>query len=204
MSSLELELKEAFSTKEFEEFVSDSLQSICRSSNITAEDLFLKWEEFSTTRGLQALPTSSDMERFRLHIAAKLQEKHLTKESLKVKQMPVKHMPIKQKMQPMTPMKAQKKFELMSSPPFGGSAFSPGERSAQSRAEQGKPIRTYNHHIQPLPSSMQASCSVNLVPGQQTEGYRYLYEKLTERGDLLDDRIEAFAQLVQDHKGFLI
>jgi DNA polymerase alpha subunit B len=196
MSSLELELKEAFSTPKFDDFVSDSLQSICRSSNITAEDLFLKWEEFSTTRGLQTIPTAADMESFRIHIASKLQGKFQTKESLKVKQLPVK-----QKLPPMTPLKPQRKFELMSSPPFGGSAFSPGDRSAQSRAEKGKCVHSYNDHIHPLPSTMKASCSVNLIPGQQTEGYRYLYEKLTERGDLLDDRIEAFAEVVQEHKG---
>ncbi|KAJ3162397.1 DNA-directed DNA polymerase alpha subunit pol12 [Geranomyces michiganensis] len=41
-----------------------------------------------------------------------------------------------------------------------------------------------------------APCDITLLPGQQTDGYRYMYERLIDRGDYLDDRIEQFAGLI--------
>lgn len=47
--------------------------------------------------------------------------------------------------------------------------------------------------------------AVSLVPGQQTLGYRYMYEKLTEKGDLLDERIRYFEPLLAaDHLARLL
>ncbi|KAJ3054656.1 DNA-directed DNA polymerase alpha subunit pol12 [Rhizophlyctis rosea] len=39
-------------------------------------------------------------------------------------------------------------------------------------------------------------CEIALTPGQQLEGYRYMFEKLTEKGDMIDERIDMFADLI--------
>jgi hypothetical protein len=197
--SLQLELQGAFEVKDFDPYVLESLESIIRTSNISAEDLYIKWEEYSTLMKLSQVPSASDIDGFRSHITTKLQQKLFTKDTLQMKR------PAKTIIKPMmTPIK-HKKFELLSSPLFGGSAFSPGEKSLefQNRSDKGKVVTVFNEHIQKLPAG-KSNCSVSLVPGQQTKGYRYLYEKLTERGDLLDERIEVFADLIREHEGILI
>lgn len=65
----------------------------------------------------------------------------------------------------------------------------------------------FNPHIPSTKpdANLTSSAQVSLIPGQQTEGYRYMYEKLTEKGDLLNDRIDYFARLLaRDHlnRGF--
>ncbi|KAL5037754.1 hypothetical protein BDV3_007165 [Batrachochytrium dendrobatidis] len=105
-------------------------------------------------------------------------------------------------------------FDLLSSPPFGQSAFSPpvhnhpkviSSSQLQSpaikfsdRLDRAKTVDAFNKHIQfiPVPASEPVQCELSLVPGQQTDGYRYMYEKLTEKGELLDAQIEYFAKII--------
>ncbi|KAI9009826.1 DNA polymerase alpha/epsilon subunit B-domain-containing protein, partial [Gaertneriomyces semiglobifer] len=57
---------------------------------------------------------------------------------------------------------------------------------------------TFNDHV-PLTEKTfedQVQCDIALVPGQQTKGYRYMYEKLTAKGDFLDERIDTFADII--------
>jgi hypothetical protein len=197
--SVQLEIQGAFEVKELDPFVLQSLESIMRMSNISAEDLFAKWEEYSTGTKLSQIPRPEDIDGFRAHITSKLQQKLLTKDTLRTKRPLMNLNPM------MTPSKSapRKLLDAMSSPPFGGSAFSPGEKTLefQNRLEKGKLQVKFNDHITKLGPRKNSSCAVSLVPGQQTKGYRYLYEKLTERGDLIDDRIQFFAELIREFQG---
>ncbi|EGF79051.1 hypothetical protein BATDEDRAFT_12741, partial [Batrachochytrium dendrobatidis JAM81] len=64
--------------------------------------------------------------------------------------------------------------------------------------DRAKTVDAFNKHIQfiPVPASEPVQCELSLVPGQQTDGYRYMYEKLTEKGELLDAQIEYFAKII--------
>ncbi|KAJ3412170.1 DNA-directed DNA polymerase alpha subunit pol12 [Chytridiales sp. JEL 0842] len=42
-------------------------------------------------------------------------------------------------------------------------------------------------------------CKISLPPGQQMQGYRYMFDKLTEKGDLIDDRIEEMSKIIEAH-----
>ncbi|KAI8904041.1 DNA polymerase alpha/epsilon subunit B-domain-containing protein [Gorgonomyces haynaldii] len=66
------------------------------------------------------------------------------------------------------------------------------------RINSGEAMDEFNPQIpKDLPAlDLPSACAVALVPGQQTQGYRYMYEKLTEKGDLLNDRINYFARLM--------
>ena len=93
-------------------------------------------------------------------------------------------------------------LEGLSSPAFGASAFSPGAARGpppasaspivksefashfRDRRQKGKKELSFGEHIS-FPSNFDevpmALCQVNVVEGQQTTGYRYMYEKLTEK-----------------------
>ncbi|KAH6582661.1 hypothetical protein BASA61_008411 [Batrachochytrium salamandrivorans] len=116
-------------------------------------------------------------------------------------------------------------LDILSSPPFGQSAFSPpvplsgkligeerslhdtidGQSQSSSpsikfsdRPDRAKVMDSFNKHIQfkSVPPSDPVQCELSLVPGQQTDGYRYMYEKLTEKGELLDAQIEYFSHII--------
>ncbi|RKO84842.1 DNA polymerase alpha/epsilon subunit B-domain-containing protein, partial [Blyttiomyces helicus] len=59
---------------------------------------------------------------------------------------------------------------------------------------------TFNAAVPHVPSTATSSvrCEITLPPGQQTEGYRYMYENMTEKTDTIDDRIDRFAGLLTD------
>ncbi|TPX71838.1 hypothetical protein SpCBS45565_g00783 [Spizellomyces sp. 'palustris'] len=75
---------------------------------------------------------------------------------------------------------------------------SPNAIKFADRLNKAKKEETLNEHV-PMVQSSPADpvrCEISLVPGQQTSGYRYMYEKLMEKGDYLDERIDQFAELI--------
>ncbi|KAI8825620.1 DNA polymerase alpha/epsilon subunit B-domain-containing protein [Fimicolochytrium jonesii] len=82
--------------------------------------------------------------------------------------------------------------------PSGISGPSPSAIKFADRLNKAKIEETLNPHI-PMESAGEdetVPCEVSLVPGQQTGGYRYMYEKLMEKGDYLDERIHNFAEII--------
>ncbi|KAJ3020246.1 UNVERIFIED_CONTAM: DNA-directed DNA polymerase alpha subunit pol12 [Siphonaria sp. JEL0065] len=49
-----------------------------------------------------------------------------------------------------------------------------------------------------LDSSKMASVDISFPPGQQMDGYRYMFERLAEKGDLVDERIQELSLVVDD------
>ncbi|KAI8896454.1 DNA polymerase alpha/epsilon subunit B-domain-containing protein [Globomyces pollinis-pini] len=70
-------------------------------------------------------------------------------------------------------------------------------QSFLSRANKQSNVLTFNTHI-PLPTATISRTLVSLIEGQQTAGYRYMYEKITEKGDLLDMQITRAATLIAE------
>ncbi|KAI8919635.1 DNA polymerase alpha/epsilon subunit B-domain-containing protein [Entophlyctis helioformis] len=133
--------------------------------------------------------------------------------------------------QPVTPNPKSRRaaamgsLDALSSPPFGGSAFSPSASAASASAKtpgrsasqwaavhgpspqaakfadrinRAKTEESFgaSAKMASVPAASQVRCELSLVPGQQTLGYRYMYEKLTEKGELLDAQIEHFAPIL--------
>ncbi|KAI8915171.1 DNA polymerase alpha/epsilon subunit B-domain-containing protein [Powellomyces hirtus] len=77
---------------------------------------------------------------------------------------------------------------------------SPNAKVFADRLNKNKTEETLNDQV-PLQKSKPddaVPCEITLLPGQQTGGYRYMYERLMERGDYLDDRINTFADLITE------
>ncbi|KAJ3016260.1 DNA-directed DNA polymerase alpha subunit pol12 [Thoreauomyces humboldtii] len=107
---------------------------------------------------------------------------------------------------PQTPASAQR-FQDANSPaspstPLNTKAIaSPNVAKFADRINRAKQEEVLNEDV---PASSAASgrhppCDISLLPGQQTEGYRYMYERAMERGDFLDERIDNFANLIGEH-----
>lgn len=138
------DLRLAFETKEFPDDVEEYLESQLRIHSLSAEDLYFQWLAYSTNNKLANIPAFKDMTGFATFLSqgSKVFTKNTLKTLLKV---------------PHTPKKT-KSFEMMSSPRFGASAFSPGVTQKPS-----KEIASFifNEHVPDLPTG--GRCSVNLV-----------------------------------------
>jgi hypothetical protein len=86
-------------------------------------------------------------------------------------------------------------LNLLSSPGFGTSAFTPTKLNKIVPTQE----LIYNQHIKDTNQTITAA--VNIIETQQTAGYRYMYEKLTEKGDLLNQRITDFAEIYKNDTG---
>ncbi|KAJ3255267.1 DNA-directed DNA polymerase alpha subunit pol12 [Boothiomyces macroporosus] len=200
---MEAELKNLFETDD--ELVIESLSSICRTYGVNEEDLFCRWESLSITHQLPSKITLNYVTLLRQEYSNQLHNSKSIDALVKRKTEDL----VKRKQNEFQTPRKKKPLEMLSSPPFGGSAFSPGERAPrtpgtpsmqakrfQDRLDKGKMELVYNDHI-PIRNDLNA-VSVSLVEGQQSNGYRYLYEKLTEKGDLLDERLNKFARIAME------
>ncbi|KAL1923634.1 uncharacterized protein VTP21DRAFT_8614 [Calcarisporiella thermophila] len=70
------------------------------------------------------------------------------------------------------------------------------------RTNKGKVEEIFNSSI-PLSKqpALRKRCHITTLEGQM-EAYRYMFEKIMNKADVLDDRIEYFAEVYQQHYGF--
>lgn len=165
----EAQLLNLFELPSFEPGVFDSLESIMLTYALSAEDLFFKWDAFSAKEKLDTTPTVDALLLLRRSLSLSVHQKSKiytveTVQGIKAKA-------------PKTPIKEVKPLELLSSPQFGSSAFSPQvpppRKELIPHKEKGKPVSIFNPHIQPNISTLPVH--VNLIKGQQTESYRYFF-----------------------------
>lgn len=210
MLGFDNKILQAFDTKQLDEEVIEAIQSLCEAYKLSAEDVFYKWDAFTMTLAEQ--PHSPTVDHV-LHLRRQLQqeqEKRLASflQPRTASQSYDKHSLAKLMQQsgrtaeyPETP-KTRKSFELFSSPSFGQSAFSPPIKTQSTvsfadRINKAITEDVFNDHVDDAKASTEPSLyHLSLIPGQQTEGYRYLYDKLTEKGELLDAQLEYFAQII--------
>ncbi|KAG9284477.1 hypothetical protein G9A89_014081 [Geosiphon pyriformis] len=91
----------------------------------------------------------------------------------------------------------------INSPPKQTDAPATSEKSRfQNREKAGVIAQTWNSHIpsqqSPLIGVKNKRCEVVLLKGQQDLPYRYMYEKLIDRYEAIDDRIEQFVAIFKD------
>ncbi|TPX46176.1 hypothetical protein SeMB42_g03811 [Synchytrium endobioticum] len=77
---------------------------------------------------------------------------------------------------------------------------SPMAQKYADRPNRGAIIEKYGEHVPYVPgvATSLVACDVSVVPGQQMEGYRYLNEKLADKGDALDLRIEDMTRIMKE------
>ncbi|KAJ3040317.1 DNA-directed DNA polymerase alpha subunit pol12 [Rhizophlyctis rosea] len=127
--------------------------------------------------------------------------------------------PYTQPKTPKTPLTARRDLHTFTDPSsptanrssFASSPFAEGITSSPTgpsphairfadRLDKAKKEDIFNEHVPYVPSNAQqpVRCEIALPPGQQTEGYRYMFEKLTDKGDMIDERIDHFANLIAE------
>ncbi|KAJ3202056.1 DNA-directed DNA polymerase alpha subunit pol12 [Dinochytrium kinnereticum] len=95
---------------------------------------------------------------------------------------------------------------VMGSSPIGKPSFSftqgsttPTSASFPNRANRGRVEEVFNANVPLAPAaSNPAPRNVTVLHNQQMAGYRYMFEKLTEMGDLVDDRIDEVAKVIEE------
>ncbi|KAJ3304807.1 DNA-directed DNA polymerase alpha subunit pol12 [Kappamyces sp. JEL0829] len=223
-SAEQASLLEAFEVKSLDEPVLEALLALASSLSVSYLDLFYKWESFSSMEKCPEIPKIEHMANFKAWLvkqqstAAPQSASQRPPDALTVKaptssslmggglkkkmlhsshldaMLPSKSLP-SQQATPHKPSAPAKSLDLLSSPTFGASAFSPGQakRDVQTpafpakselalhfsdRNQKGKREMVYNDHIskpsfgleQPEP----LHATVSIIPGQQTSGYRYM------------------------------
>ncbi|KAJ3061408.1 DNA-directed DNA polymerase alpha subunit pol12, partial [Quaeritorhiza haematococci] len=87
---------------------------------------------------------------------------------------------------------------------------SPSALKFADRVNRNKRVDVLNEHVPTTAANSQQSAmeslnktsrplEIALPPGQQTEGYRYMFERLSDRGDYLDERIDSIASVLAEH-----
>jgi DNA polymerase alpha subunit B len=180
-------LLKLFELEELDSKVFEEFQTIAKSYKLEADELYYKYDAFAIKNQLSIIPNLVDLNGFSNQIAKDFRKssKMLTKETIQLKAAKVLK----------TPQKYNQGLHLLSSPPVGGSAFSPVEKLRVKNENKGSAVKVLNGHIKDE-FNHETTVTVNLFPGQQTSGYRYMYERLSEKGDLLNERINVFANLL--------
>ncbi|TPX31297.1 hypothetical protein SmJEL517_g05350 [Synchytrium microbalum] len=100
---------------------------------------------------------------------------------------------------PNTPGQQSKRSNLATDTPTSFTP-SPLAQKYKDRNNRGAIVEKYGENVPYVPGdkTKPVSCEVAIVPGQQTEGYRYLNEKLADKGDALDNRIEELTRIMRE------
>ncbi|KAL7748770.1 DNA-directed DNA polymerase alpha subunit pol12 [Sorochytrium milnesiophthora] len=178
------ELREHFPT------VSDDALAICFSICVTyqlsAEDLLVKWESFAMRNDAELEPTVAALEQFRLTLLTELNDK--------IKQHTSGHgttaQPGKQKTamaaRPPPPQQPQHVYEKPA-PSIHAAKF-------EERANKLKVEESFNAHLaraeQPAP--VKQRCTIGLAPDQQVEPFRYMFDKILQKSEFLDEQLEVY------------
>ncbi|KAJ3103858.1 DNA-directed DNA polymerase alpha subunit pol12 [Phlyctochytrium planicorne] len=68
------------------------------------------------------------------------------------------------------------------------------------RNNRGRVEDIFNSHVPSISKSESNPLrNISALHHQQLVGYRYMFEKLTEMGDLMDDRIDQMAQIIEEY-----
>ncbi|RDA87635.1 hypothetical protein CP532_3818 [Ophiocordyceps camponoti-leonardi (nom. inval.)] len=201
-----------------EEDVVAELRSIMRLYELSAEDTFFKWESFCLRRELDAndvsLPAVRDL-KGSIHDEL---ERERSRKMAKGKMKAVDHrssragaaaaasvMDLLGDIMPATPGATRAKRKLDSSPATGGEHGT--SSSFGDRAKSGEIIEVLNGHLSaakaPTTTTSYPESRIKLTAAsdQKKMGYKPLAMKLSETSEILDDRIDDWAELVREHHG---
>ncbi|KAJ3072260.1 DNA-directed DNA polymerase alpha subunit pol12 [Podochytrium sp. JEL0797] len=99
-----------------------------------------------------------------------------------------------------TPAAAKTPSQQIQLPKFAASPSLPLLPFAD-RKNKGKVEEVFNPHVPLMTNNMKQGLSarqveIALPPGQQMDGYRYMFERLAEKGDLVDARIQDLSLIL--------
>ena len=186
--------------------VQEGLEKLCNRYSITEDEINEKWEAYACNEGIKGPPTEPNLQKFADHISQShtgLLKKMYNQDTIRAK---VKEVGSKVENRVLanlkTPIKP-KRLEELSSPLVGSSAFSPGVKTLPespvanlNNSKSGTVKSSLNDAFPAFKSTSKTTVSVAQTDGQQRTAYRYLYERLTEKGDVLDSRINFFTDIV--------
>ncbi|KAI0785210.1 DNA polymerase alpha/epsilon subunit B-domain-containing protein [Abortiporus biennis] len=163
-----------------EDLVNDCI-TLCQNYNLDASSLFYKWEAMKYgTQGL-VIFTKESVAALRQNI-----QRDLEKAALAAKKASLKNA----------------RFGL----PTRNSLV---DLRRSTNTSIATPSKTPNQSttvipaVQPGSSKLKFSWVGSESSSQKERGYRYMYEKLSERSELLDDQIEDIADIIKDHYGVM-
>ncbi|RCI16059.1 hypothetical protein L249_2079 [Ophiocordyceps polyrhachis-furcata BCC 54312] len=197
--------------------VAAELTSIMRLYELSVQDTLFKWESFCLRRNLDAndvsLPAVRDLkgsihdelERERSKSLAKAGKKAVEPGSMRAgaAAAAASVMNLLGDVMPVTP-RARAKSKLDSSPATGGEHST--SSSFGDRAKSGEVIEVLNGHLPAAKATTtttyhETRIKLTAASDQTKMGYKPLAMKLSETSEVLDDRIDDWAELVRDHHG---
>ncbi|KDN64977.1 putative DNA polymerase alpha/epsilon subunit B [Colletotrichum sublineola] len=225
----EVELREFFTTgdKSLEDDVLSELQSIMRLHELSAEDLFYKWESFCIKMDMDAMnPDIVHVRNFKKDIQDALEKSNRQQTHIKTEKrshgtpragrggdvfgmldglVPSTPGPGKlnkpssvRKKANETPTMSRVKAEIPSSSPDYK-----GPSSFNDRQNAGETIEVLNDHLEapepPICPYSEPRIKLTAASDQKKLAYKPLAMKLSEASEILDDRIDEFMHIVQEH-----
>ncbi|KAH7165970.1 DNA polymerase alpha subunit B N-terminal-domain-containing protein [Dactylonectria macrodidyma] len=229
MADAELQSRFSSPNKPLEPDVLSELESILRLHNLSAEDLYFKWESYCIKLDLDAQEVSLEAVRnLKQSIQDALEKSHhqvQVKAERKVGATPRagakagNAFGMLDNLMPSTPAtggklgragsgstlkrKLNTPNPLMSSPAGKGAANGSQITSFNDRANAGEVIEILNDRLAaaspPIAPFAEPRVKLTAASDQKKMGYKPLAMKLSEASEILDDRIDDFMTIVQEH-----
>ncbi|KAF7545587.1 hypothetical protein G7Z17_g9065 [Cylindrodendrum hubeiense] len=221
MADAELQSRFPSPNKPLEPDVLSELESIMRLHNLSAEDLYFKWESYCIKLDIDAQDISLEvvrnlkqsiqdtLEKSHHHVQIKAERKVMAtpRASAKGRNM----LGMMDELMPSTPSSGsalKRKFNtpsgLMSSPVTGKGAVNGSQvTSFNDRANAGEVVEILNDRLTaaepPIAPFAEPRVKLTAASDQKKMGYKPLAMKLSESSEILDDRIDDFMTIVQEH-----
>ncbi|KAH8148332.1 uncharacterized protein LAJ45_07433 [Morchella importuna] len=200
--------------------VAPELQAMLPLHNISAEELFYKWESYCMKMGPDTRPTPDTVAAFRKDVRDQLEKEVRARSRTQQHQTPARRKPtvpaggadwMIDELTPSVKRKFDKGYEtpVKASRGPGGAPVKGGAPSLfAARANAGEVVEVLNEHL-PRPAMPQPGVEggwearVKLVANVDIKrfGFRTMHQKLTEASEVMDDRIDEMMTAVQERHG---
>ncbi|KAI0335848.1 DNA polymerase alpha, subunit B [Cubamyces sp. BRFM 1775] len=187
VGKVEQELKEKFGEDLDEKLLAECVK-VCQMHNFTGEDLYFKWEAIRFNRG-PAQFSLKDLQEVKAKINRDMMKNAMTKKLMKG------NLSGPQSRQfGMSPARGSR-----SAVGGGAGAASPGTPMKPMRRQDGFDLARMQDIKTPVagPSRVAFVGPATDEAAYKKRAYRYMYEKVSERSEVLDDRIDHFGELVK-------
>ncbi|KAM5535085.1 hypothetical protein V8D89_011313 [Ganoderma adspersum] len=167
-----------------EDIVSECVK-VCQANNMSGEDLFFKWEAMRYNRGPAPQFTLKDIHDVRAQIQRDIKKntiaKKFTRGSLS------------------GPQSRGFAASVNRRPNVVGPTATPAKSAVRSQDGFDMGLRLEKKPPEVGPSRVTVEGLPNDKASHQKRSYHYMYEKVSERSEVLDDRIDHFGELVKDY-----
>lgn len=190
MTSTSKSISKLFNTSD--EALSLELLSTSKIYNLPIEELYFKWESYVLNNSSDKALNISNLRNFKLQLQSEATQNTPVKKpsiNLKKRVNQQQSTPLKSTQSPLTPTN----FANDNTP-------KPTQNSFATRKNPGLIVNTVNGHLDVAPKYSGFEPRVNLMSAVSMAKfkYRYMFEKLSERSAVLDERIDYFANRVKE------